>query len=247
MSQSVDVHTLAGAYALDALTELERAAFVRHLAGCEACAAEVAGLTEAASRLSALDAMAPPPGLRDAVLNEVYRTRQLPASHRTPAGSSGRPTRSRWLAAVAAAVIGIAGITGAWVVQETRLADERERLAALVEQQRQINAVLTAADAAVSTTSVSGGGRVSLVVAPSRGEGVVVLTGLAAPGRDKAYQLWFIDEGVPTSAGVLPAGANEATVFLGEIRAAQALGVTQEPAAGSTKPTGPILAALDLT
>jgi hypothetical protein len=46
---------------------------------------------------------------------------------------------------------------------------------------------------------------------------------------------------------VLPAGAGEATVLLGEIRAAQTLGVTQEPAAGSTKPTGPILANLDLT
>jgi anti-sigma-K factor RskA len=246
MSGPVDVHTLAGAYALDALTEIERAAFARHLAGCDACAAEVAGLTEAASRLAALDAMAPPPGLRDAVMNEVYRTRQQPASHRAPVGSSERPRRSRWLAAVAAAVVGLAGIAGAWAVQESRLADERDRMTALVEQQRQINAVLTASDAEVFTTSVNGGGRVSVVLARSLGEGVVVLAGLPEPGPEKSYQLWLIDDGVPTSAGVLPAGAGEATLLLGEIRAAQTLGVTQEPAGGSAAPTAPILADLDL-
>jgi hypothetical protein len=179
-------------------------------------------------------------------MNEVYRTRQLPAARSVKATAGRRPTSSRWLAAVAAAVIGIAGIAGAWAVQENRLADERERMAALVEQQRQINAVLTASDAEVLTTSVTGGGRVSVVVSASQGQGVAVLVGLADPGP-KAYQLWLIDDGVPTSAGVLPAGAGEATVLLGEIRAAQTLGVTQEPAAGSTKPTGPILANLDLT
>ena len=37
-----DIHALCGAYAVDAVDDLERAAFDRHLADCEACAAEVA-------------------------------------------------------------------------------------------------------------------------------------------------------------------------------------------------------------
>jgi hypothetical protein len=245
MSQSIDAHTLVGAYALDALSEIERAAFARHLAGCEACSAEVAGLTETAARLAVLDAQAPPPRLKEAVLAEVFRTRQLSAA---PAASSVRsvPARTRWLAAVAAAVVGLAGISGAWLVQERRLAGERDRAAALLAQQQQINAVLTAPDAQVRTGSVTGGGRVSVVVAPSRGDGVVVLSGLRQPGPDRAYQLWLIAEGVPTSAGVLAAGARDGTLLLDDIGRADTLGVTQEPAGGSAAPTLPILADIDL-
>ncbi len=36
-----DIHALSGAYAVDALDELERVQFEQHLAGCSACRAEV--------------------------------------------------------------------------------------------------------------------------------------------------------------------------------------------------------------
>jgi anti-sigma factor RsiW len=39
---SPDIHALGGAYALDAVDDLERVAFDRHLAECETCALEVA-------------------------------------------------------------------------------------------------------------------------------------------------------------------------------------------------------------
>ena len=38
---SDDIHALSGAYAVDALDDVERARFERHLANCEACRAEV--------------------------------------------------------------------------------------------------------------------------------------------------------------------------------------------------------------
>ena len=74
MNQQTEIHTLAGAYALDALTEIERAAFARHVAECETCAVEVAELSETASRLSVAAWAAPPPGLRESVLREVAQT-----------------------------------------------------------------------------------------------------------------------------------------------------------------------------
>ena len=43
-----DVHALSGAYAVDALDDIERAAFERHLAACAECRAEVASLRETA-------------------------------------------------------------------------------------------------------------------------------------------------------------------------------------------------------
>src|SRR5215472_6766045 len=47
-----DPHTLAGAYALDALGAADRENFERHLLGCEACRAEAAGLRDAAGWLA---------------------------------------------------------------------------------------------------------------------------------------------------------------------------------------------------
>ena len=47
-----EIHALSGAYAVDALDDLERAAFERHLAECAECQAEVASLREAAAMIA---------------------------------------------------------------------------------------------------------------------------------------------------------------------------------------------------
>ncbi|MGA8115948.1 MAG: zf-HC2 domain-containing protein, partial [Actinocatenispora sp.] len=58
-----EVHTLIGPYALDAVTDIERAAVERHLATCPTCRAEVAELSATAARLGAATVTSPPPGL----------------------------------------------------------------------------------------------------------------------------------------------------------------------------------------
>ncbi|HEY0641398.1 MAG TPA: anti-sigma factor, partial [Pseudonocardiaceae bacterium] len=75
---NAEIHTLTGAYALDALSGTERAGFEHHLAECPACAAEVAELQATAAALGTAVAATPPPGLRAKVLAEARRTRQLP-------------------------------------------------------------------------------------------------------------------------------------------------------------------------
>ncbi|HEY2791855.1 MAG TPA: zf-HC2 domain-containing protein, partial [Micromonosporaceae bacterium] len=104
----VDIHTLAGAYALDAVDDIERAAFDRHLAGCASCAQELAELQATVARLTDLNASVPPAALRQAVLAEAARTRQVP-----PGGRAAGPAQSRswrtWTAAAAAAVVIAAG------------------------------------------------------------------------------------------------------------------------------------------
>ena len=47
-----DLHKLTGAYAVDALDDLERARFEQHLAECDDCRAEVAELRETAALLA---------------------------------------------------------------------------------------------------------------------------------------------------------------------------------------------------
>lgn len=63
-----DAHALAGAYALDALSGDERAAFEAHLPACVDCRREVDELTEVGARLGTAVEDEPPPDLRARVL-----------------------------------------------------------------------------------------------------------------------------------------------------------------------------------
>ena len=79
-------HTLAGAYAMDAVAGADKARFERHLASCPACARELAELGEATARLAAAVAAEPPGGLVQRVVASAARTPQLPPAAPGPAG-----------------------------------------------------------------------------------------------------------------------------------------------------------------
>ena len=75
---SIDLHTLAGAYAIDALSAEEAREFVKHLEECEACRDEVRELQSAAATLGASEAATPPPALRARVLAAADQLPQMP-------------------------------------------------------------------------------------------------------------------------------------------------------------------------
>src|SRR4051812_49041418 len=103
MTQGADtVHTLVGAYALDALSEFERRQFEAHLGECETCAQEVRGLSETTARLGSAVAQRPPLGMRERVLAEVSQVRQVPPRvARRPAPRRSRAPRLILIAAAA--------------------------------------------------------------------------------------------------------------------------------------------------
>lgn len=76
MTERPDLHTLTGAYAVDALPDDERERFEDHLAVCGACEQEVRELQATAARLGAISVAAPPPSLRASVLAEIGSVRQ---------------------------------------------------------------------------------------------------------------------------------------------------------------------------
>jgi len=76
MVERPDLHTLTGAYAVDALPDGERELFEAHLAVCAACEQEVQELQATAARLGAISASRPPAGLRARVLAEIDGVRQ---------------------------------------------------------------------------------------------------------------------------------------------------------------------------
>lgn len=73
-----DPHTLAGAYALDAVADADRSMFERHLAGCESCREEIRTLREATAALAMVSAVQPRADLRDDTLRAAARLSQLP-------------------------------------------------------------------------------------------------------------------------------------------------------------------------
>ena len=77
---NADIHALSGAYAVDALDDVERAEFERHLQQCPECQDEVASLRAAAVELTHASALTPPPALRDSVLRQVSTA----ATHASP-------------------------------------------------------------------------------------------------------------------------------------------------------------------
>jgi anti-sigma-K factor RskA len=239
-----DIHTLAGAYALDAIDELERARFARHLAECPACAAEVAELTATMAALSDATAEAPPDRLRTAVLAGSAATPQT----QRPAGRRGfRRPAVRWqrVAAAAAVVVALGGAAAAGheiAIHSVPLDNTR-----VTDENRQIAAVLAAPDALLRSTPATGGGQVTMVSSDSLNEAVAVLAKLPSPGAGHTYQLWVISDGTPRSAGILAAGRTGATELVSGIRGAQLFGVTREPAGGSSVPTQPLVAQLRLT
>ena len=235
---SPDIHALGGAYALDAVDDLERAAFDRHLAECEACLLEVAEYRETVTRLAEGSWSVPPPRMREQVLARAAATPQLPphgqrreAPPRWPAGAGSTA------AAAAVAVLGAGAAVTTYAVQEQRLGAERAVVAAAQERAARIQSVLAAPDAALRAGELTGGGRVTVVVSDTEDAGVVVLADAPAPGPDRAYQLWVVDGVTPISVGLLPAGQSQATELIEGVRGRAAFAVSLEPAGGSPAPS----------
>ncbi|MEU5871099.1 anti-sigma factor [Glycomyces sp. NPDC047369] len=243
---SADVHTLIGAWAVDALDDGERAEVERHIAECESCAQEAAELREAVWRLSDVTIAEPPPRLRARVLAEAARTRQeapeTPAAEPRTAAPRlrrhrGMPRLRLALAAGAlAAVMAVVGGIVTWSVIRN----------AEPSQSDQIAAVLESGDAEVGKTAAEGGGDVTVVYSERLDKAVVVLAGLAAIGEERSYQIWMVDPEGQISAGVMNPGDRAATILVDGLGDAELIGVTEEPAGGSKTPTLPMVADVPL-
>jgi anti-sigma-K factor RskA len=239
-----DLHSLSGAYALDALEPgAERDRFTRHLNRCPSCASEVRGFREVATAMAFAATTEPPPGLRDQVLAAAARTRQLPPEIRTHARQRRTGTRVPWVpwlsGVVATASVVVAVLFG---LAQAHTQDELDQVRA---ENQAISLLLSAPKAKLLTYPVTHGGTATVVLAADRHELAVVTTGLPALPAGKVYQLWLIGKPAITSAGLLPPATDGRTppVLATGVVKGDALGLTVEPAGGSAQPTTkPILA-----
>lgn len=246
------LHALAGPYALNALDEAERDQFERHLRGCAACQGEIRGFAAVVAALPGPTAEMPPAGLRARVLAAVSATRQLspgvttspeaPKVPVTPAlrASCGerrsRGRRSSWLPRLALAT-GAAGLAASAVLGGVTVSARNGQSAAQVQTQA-IAAVLAAPGARLVSAPTSAGGRATVVAAVRQGTMVFTSSGLRSLRGSRVYQLWFIGR-TTRSAGLVPAaiGGRTAPVLASGLAAGDKIGVTVEPAGGSSAPT----------
>ena len=239
MSSEYDAHALSGAYAVDALDDLERAAFERHLAECPECRAEVASLREAASTLAETTVLDPPAALRDRVLAGIATTRPLPPEVSSPVTlDSRRPPRRRLslLVAAAAAVLAVGGGTVLW----------QQPWESTSQQQPGIQAVLSASDAKRSSLDFDGGAKATMVHSDSVGKAVLVTEKMPPPPAGKVYQLWLDQPGQGmVSAGLMPVREDQRVLLTGDAATATGAGITVEPEGGSPEPTTEPIALFD--
>jgi anti-sigma-K factor RskA len=253
-----DAHTLAGAYAMDAIKVGDRERFEQHLAGCEECAREIASLREATAMLGAAAAEPLPAGMKERVMAAAASTRQQPPTEE-PAKRARRASATAgdrsWLrslgwpgrlslavgAAAAAAVVALAAVFGVSNGGMQQQLDEAQ------SSSQQIAVVLTAHDAHMMTGAVVGGGTATIVMSGSRHALVFTAKGLHPLPSSLGYELWLIGPAGTRSVGMLPAGSDGMTgpvIALG-LRAGDHLVLTAAPVGGSARPTAPMM--LDVT
>ncbi|GAA4972487.1 anti-sigma factor [Actinoplanes utahensis] len=239
---TTDIHALIGAYALDAVDDLERAAFERHLRDCSSCLTDVSELREAATRLADNTWSAPPPRMRADVMAAIGRTRQLPPADTGNLRTGREAPTVRWRARVAAyaAALVLAAGTGATVyaVQEQRVREQSITAAEARQREARTQAVLAAPDLRVHTAPMTGGGRVTVASSAAQGAAVVSVRADTVVGPDQALQLWTIrGTEKPVSAEVLAAGRQQAAYVVDGIPDHDVVAVSLEPAGGSAQPT----------
>jgi anti-sigma-K factor RskA len=236
MTTAHEWQDFAAPYALGDLAAEERSAFEAHLAGCDACRAEVRSFAEVAGLLAyGAPSAEPPVGLRDRVLAEARRVRPIVPGPRRRASVG-------WLAAAAGLLLALAAGVEGW-----RLAGRVRVLEGRIAVLDSSAAAAESALAALSGPPVGVGRPPSARVFWNRARDrfVVFAFDLPPAPAGRAYQLWAVAKGhAPMSVGTFNTdAAGRATVVLPVGRDIAALGfvdnwaLTQEPAGGSPQPT----------
>ncbi|NMO01047.1 anti-sigma factor [Gordonia sp. TBRC 11910] len=234
-------------YVVGGLPDAEVRAFERHLSTCESCSADVSRLRETVAALSVPNSTLPA-GLRDKVFAsvdaEIAGTAQAPAADAAasnlPASNVVElPDRRRrppaWLAAACAVVLGIGAAVLIW--RAVAPSPPPAPVAA-----SQVVASVMAAPDMTKSTGTRDGATVAAMYAPSQRATVVATLGLPAVPANMMYQVWITVGGETKSAGMVPGGRPDKTmVVMTGMGRPSAIGVSMEPAAGSSAPTSPML------
>ena len=259
-----DIHSLVGAYAVDAVDDVERARFEEHLATCAGCRAEVESLRGAAAHLAASTDTAPPASLKASLLRDIRSVRPLPpvldeqddlpgddgqvvarqdpapAADPTPAPTAAvadLQTRREQKTArrhPVARWVATAAAAAAVVVGGVVWQPWDNGSSRPPVAASAQQQVLRASDARTYTD------RSTTVVRSASLKKAVVKVTLPPPPAGKVYEVWLQrPDGHMVKAGLIPdvSRARDGVLLQGDAATATGAGITVEPAGGSDSPT----------
>jgi anti-sigma-K factor RskA len=220
---------LATPYALNAISDSERAAIDRQLAAAPTTVAdafgdEVRAVRETMAVISAATAAEPPDRLRAAVLAGIQ---------------ADTARRSRWrtavLAAAAAIVVALAAFGAGVALRPPSTPTTAEQ-------------IMAAPDVRTVSADVAGG-KATVVFSRDRNAGMLLLNNVSPPSLGTVYQMWLVGDKGPVSAGTMDTAAvtPSTTHMFADLGNSSVLAFTVEPGNGSPQPTGKIFAKLSLT
>lgn len=259
--EAPDVRDLLGAYALDAVDDVERRAVERLVASDPDAARELAGLTATAALLGSAVSAPAPAEVRASVLDLVRVTRQesarpATASAHTPGGPSSsvepgvatapQPHEPGHVPEVTSLdsrrvprrrlwLAVAATAIGAAAVPST-IAWQQAQEARRADHDAQVMAEMLAdPDALMVHADVEGGGTAVAVLGDD--QALFMASGLGDPGDGMEYQLWVVRDGVALPDATMPERAGHLSVMTEDFAPGDALAVTVEPRGGSEQPT----------
>lgn len=262
-----EIHTLSGAYAVDAVDEREREMFEQHLQHCSSCRDEVQGLREGAATLTMAVAVAPPAGLRSAVLAGIATTRPLPPRIDTEAGAAetqdtaeersdepepqdeatpdhdvstvrAMPHRRRRGFIPSLVAAAAVGVAAVGLAVTQPWADDPPGVT--VAQQ-----VQQAADARQVRVELADGAEATVTQSAQVGRAVIETYDLPSAPEGRDYQLWLQVGDEFVSAGLIPNQATQTFLLEGDASQAVAAAISVEPTGGSEQPTTEPIAFFD--
>ena len=261
MSDNTDLHLLAGAYALGALSDAERAEFEAYLETSEEARAELASLTDTAVLLGlASTPVAPPASVKDSLMARIAVTPQLAPLDAPAEADADAPApvislesarairaagdstakgraRRRWYTRPATYLTAVAAAAAIVLGGTAVIAINNNSQTSAVSSD--FTTISAASDSQRASEGVDGGGKATLVWSNKLGRSAIVLDGMPALAEGKTYELWYISGSVATPAGTfVPSGSSkEVQILKGTMSAGDTVGITVEPAGGSKQPT----------
>lgn len=227
-----DEHVLDSlpAYALGSLDAAEARPVEDHLASCWICRSELNTFQTVADQLSlAVPVAVPSPDLKERLMQRVQTARP---GQRSPVQAPKRSWLERLLPAWSLASLGLIVLLAGFNLLLWQRLDQLE-----------VNTAPGGMRAVPLSASVVGSAATGFVLISADGEdGALVVDGLPPLEGGKEYQLWLIRDGQRTSGAIF--STDEKNYGGTRIRAPRSLleysavGITIEPAGGSTQPTG---------
>lgn len=222
-------------YLSDACSEEEKEAFERHLTYCESCKQELAELQIVWEELPLdMERIAPPEDLKEQIMS---------AAKAAPKRHKARSERKLWKPVIAVAAAALIFVSGSlWdnpfiKNKDTRLESIENALFAPASEIVQISMLK-----AESAEKEHAYGVVCIVDNGKSKQFVVYVFGAQETKNEEAYQVWFLRDGIRTSAGTFRVDEKGVGLLVMGIDSEQltydSIGITLEPDDEGDQPRG---------